>query len=75
MFNIALIILALYAFSLSGETGLRAISIVNAIVAVWGNGVMLNFGRHNADQIPDTAAGASIVTTVVSIGLIVAAFA
>ena len=71
MFSIVLILLALLAANTTYGTGLFVVGVINAIIALWGNGVMLNFGKGEEGQMPDSAAQASMLTAVVSVGLLI----
>ena len=73
MFNLGLIAFSFYVVNAcSASSVLLPLSVLNAVVAFWGNGVMFNYGRGEEEQIPNTATGAALLTTVVSIGLWVA---
>ena len=71
--TLALIALSVLAAYLSRGTGLWVFAVANAVASVWSNGVMANYGRGDADEIPNWAATMSIGTTLLSVVFIVTA--
>ena len=71
--TILLIALSLVAAYLTRGSGLWAFAVANAVASVWANGVMANFGPHEAQEIPDWAAAVSMATAVLSGILVVTA--
>ncbi len=57
-----------------GHSGLFVISLVNALLAFWGNGVMANYSHAEAQAIPNYAATLSIITTLGSVLLLILHF-
>lgn len=66
-----MIVLAVLAALLAYGTGLFVPAVINALASFWSNGVLANF-RKDPEAAPNAAAAVSIVTTVASVGLLIA---
>lgn len=54
--------------------GLFAVSVINALLAFWGNGVAANFSHDDAQSVPTYAALLGMITLLGSVVLLILHF-
>ena len=69
--GLPLIALCVGAAIATNGTGFFVPALLNAGLSVWGNGVLLNFSREEAQQAPNWAAGMSMLTTIAGVVLLI----
>lgn len=66
-----ILVAGLAAYVVRDEGGLLTVAIINLVASFWGNGVLANYGRHEAQSAPNYAAVLSMVSTLVAVALII----
>lgn len=72
---ILLIGVAVAAAVVAYDSSLFVPAVIVAVLSFWGNGVLANYGRHEAQSAPNWAAAVSMLTTLASVGILIAALA